>query len=101
MLANLNGWHAAIIVLVILLLFGAPKIPALARSIGQSLRILKTEVGASDDDRPGAARPEGDVDGSAGAIKPVDGGAERRNMMTPTGRGGAHRPGQRGEPSEI
>ena len=34
MLANLNGWHAAIIVLVILLLFGAPKIPALARSIG-------------------------------------------------------------------
>ena len=44
MFANLNGWHALIVVVVILLLFGAPKIPALARSLGQSLRILKTEI---------------------------------------------------------
>ncbi|ANJ27781.1 twin-arginine translocase TatA/TatE family subunit [Agromyces aureus] len=44
MLANLNGWHAAIIIAVILLLFGAPKIPMLARSLGQSMRIFKTEV---------------------------------------------------------
>jgi sec-independent protein translocase protein TatA len=44
MFANLNGWHAVIIVAVILLLFGAPKIPQLARSIGQSMRILKTEI---------------------------------------------------------
>jgi len=44
MLANLNGWHAAIIIAVILLLFGAPKIPMLARSLGQSMRILKTEI---------------------------------------------------------
>ncbi|WP_127792611.1 twin-arginine translocase TatA/TatE family subunit [Agromyces sp. LHK192] len=44
MFANLNGWHAVIIVAVILLLFGAPKIPMLARSLGQSMRIFKTEV---------------------------------------------------------
>jgi sec-independent protein translocase protein TatA len=44
MFANLNGWHALIVVVVILLLFGAPKIPALARSLGQSMRILKTEL---------------------------------------------------------
>ena len=57
MLANLNGWHAAIIVLVFLLLFGAPKIPALARSIGQSLRSLRTEVRASDDEAaPGSGQ---------------------------------------------
>ncbi|MFB9309872.1 twin-arginine translocase TatA/TatE family subunit [Agromyces hippuratus] len=30
--------------MVILLLFGAPKLPALARSLGQSMKILKTEV---------------------------------------------------------
>nr|WP_301182618.1 twin-arginine translocase TatA/TatE family subunit [Subtercola boreus] len=29
---------------IVLLLFGAPKLPALARSVGQSMRILKTEV---------------------------------------------------------
>ena len=39
-----TGWHALIILLVILLLFGAPKLPALARSLGQSMKILKTEV---------------------------------------------------------
>ncbi len=36
MFANLNGWHAVIIIAIILLLFGAPKIPQLARSLGQS-----------------------------------------------------------------
>ena len=39
-----TGWHALIILVVILLLFGAPKLPALARSLGQSMKILKTEV---------------------------------------------------------
>jgi sec-independent protein translocase protein TatA len=46
-----TGWHALIILVVILLLFGAPKLPALARSLGQSMKILKTEV-RSDKDEP-------------------------------------------------
>lgn len=62
MFANLNGWHALIVVVVILLLFGAPKIPALARSLGQSMRILKTEI-----------RDEGDAPakGAAAAAQPL------------------------------
>lgn len=44
-MANLSGPHLIIIVVVVLLLFGAPKLPALARSLGQSMRILKKEVG--------------------------------------------------------
>jgi sec-independent protein translocase protein TatA len=52
MFANLNGWHAVIIIAVILLLFGAPKIPQLARSLGQSMKILKTEI--RDDPKPAA-----------------------------------------------
>jgi sec-independent protein translocase protein TatA len=44
MLANLNGWHAVIILAVILLLFGAPKIPMLAKSLGQSMKIFKNEI---------------------------------------------------------
>lgn len=34
-----------IIAIVIILLFGAPKLPMMARSLGQSMRILKSEVG--------------------------------------------------------
>lgn len=44
MLHNLTGWHALIVLAVIILIFGAAKLPALARSLGQSVRILKTEV---------------------------------------------------------
>lgn len=44
MLGNLNGWHLVIILAVVLLLFGAPKLPALAKSIGQSMRIFKGEM---------------------------------------------------------
>lgn len=41
---NLSGIHLIIILAVIVLLFGAPKLPGLARSVGQSMRIFKSEV---------------------------------------------------------
>lgn len=56
MLGNLTGWHMIIILAIILLLFGAPKLPALAKSIAQSMRIFKNEIG---DDKKG--------DGTAGS----------------------------------
>ncbi|MFF2496433.1 twin-arginine translocase TatA/TatE family subunit [Agromyces sp. NPDC058064] len=52
MLHNLTGWHAVIILFVILLIFGAPKLPQLARSLGQSMHILKKEVRSPDADAP-------------------------------------------------
>ena len=59
MFANLNGWHLLILLAVILLLFGAAKLPGLAKSVGQSARILKGEMRTStttpdDDGDPGA-----------------------------------------------
>lgn len=52
----LRGWHIVVLLVVILLLFGAPKLPELARSIGKSLRILKDETKAlSSDDQTGKA----------------------------------------------
>ena len=41
---RLQGWHLVVLLVVILLLFGAKRLPDLARSVGQSLKILKTEV---------------------------------------------------------
>lgn len=44
MLQNLTGWHALVILAIVLLVFGSSKLPLLAKSIGQSVKILKTEV---------------------------------------------------------
>ncbi|HPU13779.1 MAG TPA: twin-arginine translocase TatA/TatE family subunit [Aeromicrobium sp.] len=44
MLNNLTGWHALVILAIVLLVFGSSKLPALAKSVGQSVKILKDEV---------------------------------------------------------
>lgn len=55
MIGNLNGWHLVIILFVILLLFGAPKLPGLARSLGQSMKIFKKEISTSEEKGDGTA----------------------------------------------
>jgi sec-independent protein translocase protein TatA len=61
---NLNGWHLLIILAVILLLFGAPKLPGLAKSIGQSMRIFKGEVNEMKKDGDKPADGESTSDGT-------------------------------------
>lgn len=47
-----NGWEWIIILAIVILVFGAAKLPDLARATGQSLRIFKTETkGLRDDDK--------------------------------------------------
>ncbi|MFT3900161.1 MAG: Sec-independent protein translocase subunit TatA [Gordonia sp. (in: high G+C Gram-positive bacteria)] len=41
----LSPWHWAVVAIIVVVLFGAGKLPAAARSLGQSLRILKSEIG--------------------------------------------------------
>ncbi|MGN6473394.1 MAG: Sec-independent protein translocase subunit TatA [Mycobacteriales bacterium] len=50
------GWpEIAIIAVVVLVLFGSKKLPDAARSLGRSMRIMKTEIkGLHDDDTPAA-----------------------------------------------
>lgn len=55
MLGNLTGWHLVIILVIVLLLFGATRLPALTRSIGQSVRIFKKEVRDDDTTKPSAS----------------------------------------------
>jgi sec-independent protein translocase protein TatA len=43
-LGSLSPWHWAILAVVVVLLFGAKRLPDAARSLGKSLRIFKSEV---------------------------------------------------------
>lgn len=56
-LRNLSAWHIVILVAVLVLLFGANKLPELARGVGQSLRIFKSEVKDLTADEPAPAQP--------------------------------------------
>ncbi|MEZ0094722.1 Sec-independent protein translocase subunit TatA [Streptacidiphilus sp. EB129] len=53
MLEN-RGLEIIILAVVVLLLFGAKRLPDSARALGKSLRILKSEVGAMKSDDKGA-----------------------------------------------
>lgn len=45
-----SPWKILIIAVVVLVLFGSKKLPDAARSLGKSMRILKTEVSTLHDD---------------------------------------------------
>lgn len=47
-----SPWKIAIIAVLIIVLFGSRKLPEAARSLGKSMRILKTEVQGLHDDEP-------------------------------------------------
>ncbi|MEL6590124.1 MAG: twin-arginine translocase TatA/TatE family subunit [Bacteroidota bacterium] len=64
-IGGLGTWEVLVIVLVILLLFGAKKIPELAKGLGKGIREFKdasreikreieAEVSSMDDDKPKA-----------------------------------------------
>ncbi|MFJ4297768.1 twin-arginine translocase TatA/TatE family subunit [Curtobacterium sp. NPDC089689] len=52
MIGNLTGAHLLIVLAIVVLLFGATKLPALAKGLGQSLTVFRKEVRASDDASP-------------------------------------------------
>ena len=46
-----GGWELVLVVLVIMVLFGAKRLPEASRSLGRSMRIFKAETkGLRDDD---------------------------------------------------
>ena len=51
-----SPWKILIVAAVLIVLFGSKKLPYAARSLGQSMRILKREVqGLNEEDEPGAS----------------------------------------------
>ena len=56
--AFMHGWWPVVILVVVLLLFGAPKLPGLAKSIGQSMRIFRGEVKQMKDENGGTAQSD-------------------------------------------
>lgn len=74
MFAGLNGWHLVILLVVILLLFGAAKLPALAKSMGQSARVFKGEMKAMrEEDQADATKKDVTTDATGTTPDPTAG----------------------------
>jgi sec-independent protein translocase protein TatA len=79
MFSNLKGWEWLIIVALILLLFGAKRLPDAARGLGRSLRIFKAETkgltgndSESDSDSDSDAKTVGSKDSEIKAVAAND-----------------------------
>ena len=82
----LKPWHIAVLVVVLILLFGAKRLPDAARSLGRSMRILKAETrGLQEDDVQAKAEaqnarsslPPADRQAPPTVVDPVDRERER------------------------
>ena len=53
-MGSLSPWHWAIVAAVVIVLFGAKRLPDAARSLGKSMRIFKSEIHESHADEADA-----------------------------------------------
>jgi sec-independent protein translocase protein TatA len=87
-----NPWTIIILVIIVLLLFGAPKLPGLARSAGQSMRIFKSEMKQMKDDDTSASDPDSEpVEGRV--VNPPRNNTDNRGQA-PNANGGSPSPHQ-------
>jgi sec-independent protein translocase protein TatA len=64
-----SPWKILIVAVVIIVLFGSRKLPDAARSLGKSMRILKTEVSGLHEDEP-APTPNTTVQATPAQLQP-------------------------------
>ena len=68
-MGELRPWHIIVVAGVLVLLFGAKRLPDAARSLGRSMRILKAETrGLGEDDVKAQANPQSDRQLMAGQL---------------------------------
>ncbi len=84
-MSNFKGWEIIIILALLLLLFGAKRLPDAARGLGRSLRIFKAETKGlrdDDDDRESHSDPAARSDVPP-APRVLPGTVEDRDQGTP------------------
>ncbi len=72
-MGNAFGWpHLLVILVILLLLFGATKLPALAKSLGQSARAFKGEMNTMKEEDAERAATKADAPGTAASTASTD-----------------------------
>ncbi|WP_262286107.1 Sec-independent protein translocase subunit TatA [Micromonospora sp. MA102] len=79
----LKPWHIAVLVVVLILLFGAKRLPDTARSLGRSLRILKAETKSLHDDDDRDLAEKADAQAGYQPLPPQQQHAQPQQPVTP------------------
>ena len=77
-MGGLQPWHWLIIAVVVIVLFGAKRLPDAARSLGKSMRIFKSEVKEMQTD----GKPEASAAAPPASAQPVQ--SERVDRRRPS-----------------
>ncbi|MBW0116915.1 Sec-independent protein translocase subunit TatA [Pseudonocardia abyssalis] len=78
---NLGGWELIVLLGVLLLIFGAKKLPDMARSIGQSARVFKGEMkGLKEDGKTDGAAPAAPAAHPSSTLPVIDAPAPTAQM---------------------
>lgn len=82
-MGSLSPWHLAILLAVMILLFGAKKLPDAARGLGRSLKILKAETkGLREEEDESGSRASGATNPDSKQL--TDGGTSSTAAETAT-----------------
>ena len=57
-IGGFGGWEVILVLAVVVLLFGAKKLPELAKGLGQGIKEFKKSASGNDEpDKPGSGKP--------------------------------------------
>lgn len=59
---RLQGWEWIFLLVIVLIIWGAPKLPGFAKSLGQSMRIFRKEMKQMGDERAEEKKPKAEKD---------------------------------------
>ena len=76
-----SWWKVLILVLLLVVLFGAKKLPGAAKSLGQSMRIFKSELQQMHDDQPEATTASAPVEPAAQIAAPATPAADQQAQI--------------------
>ena len=48
---GLEGWHLIVLAVIILLVWGGPKLPGMAKNLGESMRVFRKEMRTLGDEK--------------------------------------------------
>jgi sec-independent protein translocase protein TatA len=48
---GLEGWHIIVLAVIVLLVWGGPKLPGMAKNLGESMRVFRKEMRTMNDEK--------------------------------------------------